>query len=326
MSSQNSRRLTLVAAILIAALLLKKWLRARRNKQLLKQRGEGKAIVITGAASGLGFNTALFFARRGWKVYAADVDKTGLDRLQDLSRAEKIDVVCFETDVTDEDSCKALLNLVKPLGKLDVLVNCAGITSPSPALDMPMNLLEKQVNVNLIGPIRLCQLFMPLLVKGDGGTIVNVSSISAVIAWPFQGAYSTSKFGLDSFSVVARREAFISNLHKKLRVKVVRPGPIDTPLADRQFIEAKEWVRNNPDSLFVGGLASLCEGRNKVTVETAKAIAMIPPQVVSKEIYCSAVDPDAPFSKLVVTPLFYVVYHLLVLLPESLADRLLTHF
>ncbi|MGH8445102.1 MAG: SDR family NAD(P)-dependent oxidoreductase [Solimonas sp.] len=192
------------------------------------------AVVITGVSTGIGRAAAELLAARGFRVFgsvrrAADAEP--------LVRQLGERFVPLVFDITDADAVRTAARAVREaLGgaTLAGLVNNAGIAVAGPLSHLPVADFRQQFEVNLIAPMQLTQIFLPLLgtdgtLRGPRGRIVNVSSNSGVIAMPFIGAYCASKHGFEGYSASLRRELVADGIE----VVVVAPGPIATPIWDK---------------------------------------------------------------------------------------------
>jgi NAD(P)-dependent dehydrogenase (short-subunit alcohol dehydrogenase family) len=192
------------------------------------------SVLVTGCSTGIGRATTLRLDRLGWEVFA------GLRREEDAAslRAE-----CSERlrpvriDVTDEESIAAAAEEIGEAtgGRLDGLVNNAGIAVPGPLETLPLEDFRRQLEVNLTGQLAVTQATLPLL-REARGRIVLISSIGGRIALPFNGPYSVSKFGLEALGDVLRQELEPSGI----RVSLIEPGSIATPIWDKGAREADE--------------------------------------------------------------------------------------
>jgi len=185
-----------------------------------------KSIFITGAASGMGRETARLFAREGWFVGAVDVDDAGLETL----KAELGDNACFvrRLDVTDRDAYRAVLEEFAAAtgGTLDLLFNNAGIGRGGPYADMPWDDVLAVVNVNLIAVLSGIHLAIPLLAATPGSLCFTTSSSSATFGMGGITVYSATKHAVKGLT-----EALSVELKARgVRVADTLPGLIDTPL------------------------------------------------------------------------------------------------
>ena len=185
---------------------------------------DGSVALVTGASSGIGEATAVALADEGASVVLAARSGGELDALADRIEGAGGDALAVPTDVTDGDSVAGLIEAVREAyGRLDVLVNGAGVIDVAPLEAADPDALRAMVEVNLLGLIRVTRRALPLLAAGGG--VVNVSSVSGREAAAGYAGYSASKFGVNGFSEALRRE-----VGEDLRVTVVEPGLVDTGL------------------------------------------------------------------------------------------------
>jgi NADP-dependent 3-hydroxy acid dehydrogenase YdfG len=189
---------------------------------------EGKIVVITGASSGIGEAAALMLAERGAKVV---LGATGLDRLRAV--ADRIvqaggEAAYAITDVRRREDVKNLVNLAcKRFGKLDVLVNNAGIGPISPLDDLRVSEWEDMVDINIKGVLYGIAAALPIFRKQGFGHFVNTASTAGHKTLPNQAVYSATKFAVRAISEGLRQEA-----GDKLRVTIISPGFVNTPFVE----------------------------------------------------------------------------------------------
>lgn len=187
---------------------------------------EGSVALVTGASSGIGQATATALAEAGATVVLAARSADELDAIADRIEADGGDALAVPTDVTDPGSVDALMSEVRgAYGRLDVLVNGAGVIDVAPLEAADPAALRAMVEVNLLGLMCVTRRALPLLAAG--GSVVNVSSVSGREAAAGYAGYSATKFGVNGFSEALRREA-----GEDFRVTVVEPGLVDTGLAE----------------------------------------------------------------------------------------------
>jgi len=189
-----------------------------------------KAALITGAARGIGLATAKRFLAEGWRVALLDIDKVTLDRsFYALSEANGADaVIALCCDVADAAAvAAALATVAQKFGRLDALVNNAGIAIFKPILDVSYEDWSRVLAVNLTGPFLCTQAAAPLMRESGGGAIVNITSISGLRASTLRTAYGTSKAGLAHLT----QQQAIELASLGIRVNAVAPGPVDTAMA-----------------------------------------------------------------------------------------------
>ena len=178
-----------------------------------------KVILITGASSGIGYDAALALASKGHKVYAAARRVELMEPLKDKG------IVPVQMDVTDEQSMNDGVNTVlEKEGKIDVLVNNAGYGYFGAVENVTMEEARRQLEVNVFGLARLCQLVLPTMRKQGSGRIVNTSSIAGKIVLPFGGWYNVSKFSVEALSDALRMEVKPFGID----VVMIEPGGIKT--------------------------------------------------------------------------------------------------
>lgn len=225
------------------------------------------AFVITGASTGIGKACALELDRRGFHVFAGVRSEAAAENL----RAEaSVRLVPVPIDVTDAASIAAAVETVgRALGDAGVagLVNNAGIAVPGPLEAVPIELLRRQFEVNVIGQVAVTRAFLPLLRKSRG-RIVNMSSINGGFSAPYLGPYSASKFALEAIT-----DAFRVELRTwGIQVSAVEPGAIDTPIWQKSTDAADDLAENvSPEvmSLYEADLAVL---RNAVAKLASRAL------------------------------------------------------
>lgn len=181
-----------------------------------------RAALVTGAAGGLGSNTAKDLSKRGWRVFAADVDEEGLSRLAACGGITPVVV-----DVTDEASiATARYQVERMTDGLNGIVNAAGTMALGSLIEMDEATLLRVLNTNALGTYRVNRSFFPLVLRRSG-RIVNISSETG---WqrggPFNGAYAMSKHMIEAYSDSLRRELMFLGIP----VIKIQPGPFKTPL------------------------------------------------------------------------------------------------
>jgi NAD(P)-dependent dehydrogenase (short-subunit alcohol dehydrogenase family) len=186
-----------------------------------------KVALITGAARGIGLATAKRFLADGWRVALLDIDGDNLQRT--YAAIGKPDVTLAITgDVADPKTAANTIEAIsKRFGRLDALVNNAGIAIFKPILEVSYEDWSRVLAVNLTGPFLCTQAAAPLMRDSGGGAIVNITSISGLRASTLRSAYGTSKAGLAHLT--KQQAAELATLG--IRVNAVAPGPVDTAMA-----------------------------------------------------------------------------------------------
>lgn len=185
---------------------------------------QDKIAIITGAASGIGAATAIRFVKEGAKVLLVD---TNSDMLADVLKTIDNDTFAqsIVADVQDEESVASCVHkAVDAWGRVDIVVNNAGIGSSMPLLEFTKEEFDRIFGVNLRGPLLFCKHAIPAMT--NGGAIVNIASISSTSGIPDQALYAPSKGGILQMT----RQLAIEYAQKNIRVNAVAPGTIETPM------------------------------------------------------------------------------------------------
>jgi NAD(P)-dependent dehydrogenase (short-subunit alcohol dehydrogenase family) len=186
-----------------------------------------KAALVTGAARGIGLAVAKRFLAEGWRVALLDIEDELLGRsLEALAAPDH--TLSLHCDVSDAKAvARAFEEIERRFGRLDALVNNAGIAIFKPILDVTYEDWQRVLAVNLTGPFLCTQAAAPLMRDSGGGSIVNITSISGLRASTLRTAYGTSKAGLAHLT--KQQAAELAALG--IRVNAVAPGPVDTAMA-----------------------------------------------------------------------------------------------
>jgi len=187
-----------------------------------------KVALITGGGRGIGKAIAMHYGREGAKLALCARTGTELDQTVKELRAMNVDAEGWSCDVSLEEPVKDLVaNAHKKFSRIDVLVNNAGVmTRPSPMIELDVKKWDYTIAVNLRGPFLITQAVLPIMMKQEAGSIINVSSMIGRGAYANFVAYATSKWGLEGFSQTLAAEVRSSNI----RVNSVEPGYVATKL------------------------------------------------------------------------------------------------
>ncbi len=196
----------------------------------MTERLDGTVALVTGASSGIGHATAVALAEAGASLAVAARRR---DRLEALAGQIGGDVLVLETDVTDEAQARAMVDrTVTHFGRLDTLVNNAGVMLLGPIVDAPVEEWRRMVELNLLGLLYATHAALPhLLAAAESdprrvADIVNVSSVAGRSARSGSGVYNATKFGVGAFSESLRQEV----TQRHVRVSLVEPGAVATEL------------------------------------------------------------------------------------------------
>ncbi|MGQ0830109.1 MAG: SDR family NAD(P)-dependent oxidoreductase [Microthrixaceae bacterium] len=195
-------------------------------------RYEGRVAIVTGAASGIGQATSLRLVAEGATVLGVDLSGEGLAAT--AAAAPVGSITTLTGDVTDPAFAPAAVEAALALdGRLDLLVNAAGILRFEHSHEADMDAWERILAVNLTGTFRCCRAALPALLDG-GGAIVNVASTSALFGHPWAAAYASSKGGVLALS----KTLAVEYAKQGVRVNAVCPGSIETPITDAFHLPA----------------------------------------------------------------------------------------
>ncbi len=198
---------------------------------------EGKAAIVTGAASGIGRASALLFASEGAKVAAVDLDRAGLEETLDIIRREDGAGIPIEADLARGDQAQtAVRTAVEALGGLDILFNVAGGSGrrfgDGPAAECTEEAWERVIDMNLKSQFLTCKHAIPEMIARGGGSIVNLSSVLALVGGDADfatHAYAASKGGIISLT----RSIAAYYAGHRIRANVICPGLIATAMSQR---------------------------------------------------------------------------------------------
>jgi NAD(P)-dependent dehydrogenase (short-subunit alcohol dehydrogenase family) len=203
-----------------------------------------RVALVTGAASGIGLATMHRLLAAGWKVAAVDRDQQAL-AAHTSGLGAGVRVFAAALDVTDEAAAETVVAAAaEALGGLDGVVNSAGIAADIPALETPVDLLRKILDVNVVGTFIVARAAARLMKDRGGGAIVNISSVSGL-----RGGKGRSAYGASKGAVVVLTQVLANDLARYgIRVNAVAPGPVDTPMVRAVHTTADRalWLRHVP--------------------------------------------------------------------------------
>ena len=276
--------------------------------------GQGRAVVVTGASTGIGAACALHLDRSGFLVFA------GVRKLQDgteLQQRGSSRLTPLPLDVTNSESIQEaqviVAEHVKEAG-LFGLINNAGIAVVGPLEAVPISELRRQLEVNVIGQVAVTQVFLPLI-RQARGRIVNMGSIAGRAALPLMGPYAASKYALEAITDALRLEV----QQWGIRVTIVEPGAIATPIWEKSGKEASDLEAATPvelRSLYAAVIAAV----RKIVQQAAERA--IPSDVVAKVVE-EALTASRPKTRYLVGTDAKIRALMVKLLPDRISDRLL---
>lgn len=219
----------------------------------------GKVAIITGAANGMGASEAKLFAQEGAKVIATDINDNVLQEVINEIKENGGDAIGLKHNVTSEDEWKQVIQeAVTHYGKIDVLVNNAGVSSPKTIAQMEMDEWNKVMDINLNGCVIGMKYVIPEMQKAGGGSTINISSIGGIVGMAGSSPYTAAKGALRSLS----KSAAVEYGKDKIRVNSVHPGIIETPMTADSFADATPYYQTftqlpyfgNPEDVAYGVL------------------------------------------------------------------------
>lgn len=206
---------------------------------------QGTVALVTGASSGIGEATALALAAHGAHVAIAARRRDRLDTLAHKIESTGAKALVLEADVTDEAHARSVVEqTVSQLGRLDTLVNNAGVMLLGPIVDAPTQEWERMVQLNILGLLHCSHAALPHLLRAaeDGprrvADLVNISSTAGRVVRSGSGVYNATKFAVNAFSESLRQE--VTKRH--VRVSLVEPGAVETELASHNRPEVLETI------------------------------------------------------------------------------------
>lgn len=231
-----------------------------------------KVVLITGASSGIGRETAKLFQAKNWRVAAT------MRRPEEHEDLQKIaDIECFRLDVTDVESIKATISAtLEKFRRIDAVVNNAGYGLLGPFEAASDEQVRKQFETNVFGLMNVCREMIPVFRGQKRGTIVNISSLTGLAAVPLSSLYAASKFAIEGFteSLQYELEPF------GIRVKLIEPGPIKTDF----YTRSEEIARTDGLHVYDERLEKFLEFMNKGGAEAPDG------SIVAETIYEAVTD------------------------------------
>ena len=190
----------------------------------------GKVIVVTGSGGGIGTAIAQRFARESGQVVVTDTNAQGAEATTKSIVDEGLKAVTMIADISNRDACYKLIeDTVAKFGKIDVLINNAGINRRGPLMELTDEDWDLTLQVNVTSMFHLCRAAIPHMIKAGGGAIVNTASQWGLHPAPGHIAYNVSKSAVASFTQNLARDY----APQKIRVNAVCPGEIGTPMLQK---------------------------------------------------------------------------------------------
>ena len=206
---------------------------------------EGKVALITGGGTGIGAAIAERFVAEGARICITGRRQEPLDKVARALPSGKV-VTCSGDTSKDEDVARMVTTTIAFGGKIDVLVNNAGISANGPVGEADRAMWRKVIEVNLTGPFLLMQEAIPHMMKNGGGSIINIASLAGLRCLPEYPAYCTSKAGL----IMLTQQAALDYGPHKIRCNAVCPGAVRTSMMEDEFGKFGKMVGLDMESYF----------------------------------------------------------------------------
>lgn len=220
-------------------------------------RFDGKIAVITGAGNGIGLELAHAFVREGAKVVVADINTVSGDRAAAELVATGGAAISVPVDVADEARVKDMVaTVLEHYGQIDILVNNAGVVAHKLLIDMELREWNRQIDVQLTGPFLMSKhVARPMIDRGKGGRIINISSVSALMGRVKGGAHCSSKAGLTLLTKVLAMELG----QYQITVNAVAPGLIDVVSQRDEENISSEYKNRYLKEIPLGRIGETCD-------------------------------------------------------------------
>src|SRR5262245_5849532 len=208
-----------------------------------------KVVLITGASTGIGNETAKLFQSKNWKVAATMRSPEKADDLQNI-----VDVECIRLDVTHPESVRsAIAESLEKFGRIDAVVNNAGFGVVGPFEAATDEQIEEVFQTNVFGLMSVCREMLPIFREQKRGTIVNVASMGGRITFPLYSIYHATKWAVEGFSEALQYEVREFNV----KIKIIEPGPIKTDFYTRSMSHTKKEGLTAYDNFVARALPNL---------------------------------------------------------------------
>jgi NAD(P)-dependent dehydrogenase (short-subunit alcohol dehydrogenase family) len=232
-----------------------------------------KVAFITGAGAGIGRGIAKKLAKEGASVVVSDVDEEKAITISDEINSERGDSMAVKMDVTSTDQIiAAIRSTLDNFGKIDILINNAGVSSFAPILDMTEKDWDFNINVNAKG-VYLCTqpVLKQMISQGNGGRIICISSLAGKFGNMYYSHYAASKWAVIGFVKSIAMEV----ARYQITVNAVCPGRVETSMEKREIIWEAEYLQKSKEAIQKAYLDSIPLGRLETPDDVAKLVAFL---------------------------------------------------
>jgi short-subunit dehydrogenase len=267
-----------------------------------------KVVIITGASSGIGLATAREFARKGAKVVLAARRANLLKEIENDLKSNGYEAVSFYVDVTIESDCKSLIEkTVQKYGRIDILINNAGISMRAIFGEVEINVLKRLFDVNFWGAVHCTKYALPYLIASKG-TVVGMSSLAGIVGLPARTGYSASKYALHGFLETLRIENLRNGLHVLIMCagftkSDIRKKALTADGTPQGYTPREEEKMMMPEEVALALIKAVKRHRNLVILtfegKMTAIVKRIAPRLVEHVAYRRmAREPETPLARI----------------------------
>lgn len=232
---------------------------------------DNKVVLITGAASGIGYEISNDFAKAGAKIVLSDIDEEAVKKAVASLKSQGLDCIGIKCDVTNEEDIKNVIEqTVAHYGALDVLINNAGMQYISPLEEFPTEKYELLIRIMLIAPFIATKYAFPIMKKQGSGRIINMASINGLVGFAGKAAYNSAKHGVIGLTKVAALEG----AEHGITVNAMCPGYVDTPLVQNQMSDLAKTRNVSIEKVFEEVLYPLIPQKRLLAVKEVSDYTM----------------------------------------------------
>lgn len=258
------------------------------------KKSKEKVAVVTGSSSGIGFETSLLLARKGFYTYATMRNLNKSVKIEEIAEKEDLHLKVLKLDVTDDESVKdAIRQIIDESPRIDVLVNNAGYGVMGAVEDLSMNDFKSQFETNFFGAIRVTKEVIPIMRKQGNGNIINVSSVGGIIGLPLNSAYISSKFALEGWSESMRYELEQFGID----VTLIEPGVVKTNFFENVVINNNTGSTDNKTSAYSQLTQKLFEGFVPMLTSSTSSLPLDVAEVIYQAIESNNREVRYPVGK-----------------------------